>query len=253
MDYGLTTKGRPCSVPGCHGWLSVLVPPKVTMCGRHQFLSLQKERLIEKLRDKFQLSSSDVKFLKRHLDWECNCPLIEIAKYTNTSRSTLWSYLRKGILPHQKEGRRVFISAEDAARIIDIKLHRVLLFRAAQEIGIRHQTALNWARRGYFGSISYDFHNRLLVRKETVAIIKKQKERIKKRHFWQAHRAGWYLAPNEVNAPEMARHLGVGIRTVYDWIKKGKFEVRKKGCHLVITGPPKLVQLVQSKREKDIL
>lgn len=218
-------KERPCDVKDCANTLSKWVPSRITCCSHHQYLRLEK---IKDLAEKFDFSVNDKKFLSLNLNSEHLCKVSVLVQYLSIPYVTFYGYIIKGSILAEKQGKRWFISAEEAARAIDLVRNWISAKEAAAIAKTDRDFLTLLALKGHFGPICRNLRGILAIRKEYLPFLEAECQKLKiARRKW-ANRPGRHLAEGEVGVSEAAAGFRVSAMTVRNWIKVGKLKARKR-------------------------
>jgi len=228
------TLQRICAVKGCSRILSASVPEHVILCSYHQYLELEKLRLVKRLAEEFCLSGADRKFLLENLDWNYTCSCSALAKYLAIPYVTFWGYIQKGSVSAQKRQGCWFLSAAETVRAISLVRNWISIGEAAKMAKVDNSSLRVWVKAGYFGPVSKTLGKCLAIRTKILPNLAEECQKIKTvRRKW-ANRNGRFLKEGEIGTSEIAQRFGVTQSAVCQWIQQGKIKAKKRhGCWVV--------------------
>lgn len=221
-------KERPCVFKNCPNTLSERVPARIIECSHHQYLRLEKERLAKGLVEKFGLSVNDQEFLSLNLDSSYLCRASVLARYLSIPLTTFLGCIARKTILAEKERKRWFISAKEAARVIDLVRNWISIRKATAIAKICQETLAVFVLKGYFGPVCRNLRGILAIRKEYSPFLEAECRKLKiARRKW-ANRARRCLMEGEVSVSEVAARFKVSNTAVGDWIKAGKLKAEKR-------------------------
>lgn len=220
---------RPCAVKNCPNTLSEWVPIRITICSDHQYLELEKKRLVKGLVERFDLSADDKEFLSLNIDDNSHLYYASVlARYLSIKQVTFFGYTTKGRILAEKQNKRWFIPAEEAARVIDLVRNWISIREAAAIAKTSRCVLASLALEGHFGPVCRNLRGILAIRKEYLPFLETECRKLKiARRKW-ANRTGRHLVKGEVGVSEVADRFRVSTTTIHNRIRAGKIKAKKR-------------------------